>query len=355
MIMHILTANARGRELTVAQLQWSQVMSFRTTFLSKTRETLIVYWELVRIIVPVAIVTQLLQDLGAIRAVAPVFEPIMAVLGLPPELALAWLTGLMVGIWGGIISIFALTSVSTLTTADMTVFSALVLVAHAIPIEQKIIQRAGPGFVITSTLRVLGAFIFAFLMHRLLSATGWLATPLQPTWTPMQEASDWSAFLMDTGKTLLMMLIVLLLLSWLLELLKTLGIMAWLNNSLAPLFRLAGIDAPTVPFASVGLFLGISYGAGLLIRESRTVNADSRQVFIACVFMGFTHSIIEDTLVVVALGADFTSVFFGRLVFAALATTLIAKVVYATSNNLFHGALFHKYPLSQSAPQRIEQ
>ena len=299
-------------------------MPLQTQFQRKTIETFAVYRELVVVMIPIAVATQALTEFGVIAQASPWLAPAMQLFGLPPELALAWLTGLLVGMWGGVVVLFTLGAATALSSADMTVFCSLLLMAHAIPVEQRIVARAGPSFWVTAALRIAGAMAFAALLHQLFAATGWLSQPVAPVWKPMAGEGGWLGFAYGTAKTLVVMLGVLLALTWVMELLRAVGVLDALYKALAPLFRLVGLRQEALPFTTVGLLLGISYGSGLMLAEVRRQPIEPRQVFLASVFMGFAHSLIEDTLVVVALGADLTSVLFGRLAFAIVATAAIA-------------------------------
>ena len=308
--------------------------------LRKSRDILEIYWVLVKITIPIAIGTEVLSRLGAIEAVAPAFAPVMDLVGLPPELGLAWLTAMLVGIWGAVPLLFMLVPVSSLSVADVTVFSALILFAHGLPIEQKIIQKAGPGMIATTLLRIGGGLVYAFLLHSVLSATGWLSAPVEPVWIPLSNTPGWTEYFISLGETMVSMLVILLALFWGLELLKVTGLLAWMMKVLSPVLRLAGIRGEAGHLTAVGLFLGISYGAGLLIREARSGSASPRQIFLSCVFMGFAHSVIEDTLLVMALGADVYGVLVGRVLFALAATAAIAALLARTSDARFYGWFF---------------
>lgn len=290
-------------------------------------QTLAVYWLLVRITVPIAILTELFSRMGAVRALAPAFAPVMNLVGLPPELGLAWLTGMLVGIWGAVPLVFTLVPAASLSIADITVFSALILFAHGLPIEQKIIQKAGPGMVATTLLRVGGGLLYAFLLHHVLAATGWLAGPAAPVWLAAGAAPDWGAYLLNLAETMGWMFVILIALSFGLELLKAAGLMDLMMAALSPVLRLAGIRGEAGQLTAIGLFLGISYGAGLLIREAQSGAIAPRQIFLSCVFMGFAHSVIEDTIVVMSLGANLHGVLTGRLAFALAACAAIAALL----------------------------
>jgi spore maturation protein SpmB len=308
----------------------------------KTLETLQTYWKLVRIIVPVTIVTEVMSRTGLIEAVSPALAPVMGLFGLPPELGPAWLTGMLVGIWGALPMIFTLVPAASMSVADITVFSALLLFAHSLPVEQKIIQKAGPGFAATTLIRIAGGVLYAMMLHHLLAATGWLSETLDPAWLPVVGSADWAGFLTGRIEALIVMLVILMALAWGLEILKLSGLMALLMRILAPSLRLAGIEGKAGHLTAVGLFLGISYGGGLLIREARSGSVSPRQVFISCVFMGFAHGIVEDTLIVMALGADVIGVLAGRIAFAIAATALIAWLVRSVPDENFFRWVFRR-------------
>lgn len=315
-------------------------MSFLSFIRHNTSQTLSIYWVLVRITVPIAILTELLSRMGAVKAVAPAFAPVMNLIGLPPELGLAWLTGMLVGIWGAVPLVFTLVPVSSLSVADVTVFSALILFAHGLPIEQKIIQKAGPGMIATTVLRIAGGLLYAFMLHHVLSATGWLSYQVNPVWQPMSATPDWADYAWGLAETMVWMLVILLVLSWALEILKVTGLMEWMMKALSPVLRLAGIRGEAGHLTTIGLFLGISYGAGLLIREARSGAVSPRQIFLSCVFMGFAHSVIEDTIVVMSLGANLHGVLTGRLVFAVAACAAIAALLRRLPDKAFFAQMF---------------
>jgi spore maturation protein SpmB len=123
------------------------------------------------------------------------------------------------------------------------------------------------------------------------------------------------------------------------------GLLELMMTAISPVLRLAGIRGEAGHLTTVGLFLGISYGAGLLIREAQSGAISPRQIFLSCVFMGFAHSVIEDTILMISLGADVYGVLAGRLAFALAATAAIAVLLRRLSDTVFFPHLFRQQDL----------
>lgn len=316
------------------------MVSLLRVFTSVSRDAARLYWTLLKVTVPVLLVTRLAMELGLVEALFPALEPVMGLLDLPPELGLAWLTGLLVGLWGGAAAMFAVIPVERLTSADVTVFMALLLFAHALPIEQRIVQQTGASLAATGALRLAGGLAYALFLHALFSATGWLSAPVAPHWTPASADPSFIAFAQGAARAMASMFVIILALVAALRLCEAAGLTARLVVLLAPLMRRIGIGDAAVPTTVVGLTLGLSYGGALIVEEARKGRIAPRDLFLATVFMGFAHSMIEDTALAVAVGADFSAVFLGRLVFSIAATAIVAILIAALSDRMFFRFLF---------------
>lgn len=80
------------------------------------------------------------------------------------------------------------------------------------------------------------------------------------------------------------------------------------------------------PMTVIGLSLGILYGGALIIKETEEKKIPKMDVFYAFVLMGLCHSLIEDSLLMISMGANWSMIFIFRMVFALLITFLLVKI-----------------------------
>ncbi len=74
----------------------------------------------------------------------------------------------------------------------------------------------------------------------------------------------------------------------------------------------------------VGLFVGIFFGAAVIIEYAREGLLQKRDLLLIGIFLAINHSIIEDNLLLAALGANLPILFLGRLFLAFLVTRAAA-------------------------------
>ena len=263
------------------------------------RETWETYWILVKIMAPVMVVVKVAADLGAVEMLARGFEPIMALVGLPGDMGIVWVAALLINIYAGAATLVALLPNSPLTGAEATVLGVMVLIAHAIPVEQRIVRMAGPSFLFTALLRIGGAIFLGVVLNQTYSAIGALRDPVEIAWLPSTAPdADWPTWTRDGLRSLAAIFLILLALLSLLKILEKTGVTAFLARALAPMLRLIGIGPGAVPLAMSGLLLGLNYGGALMIKEAKSGTMSRRDVFLSLCFLCLCHGLIEDTLFV---------------------------------------------------------
>ncbi|UCD82459.1 MAG: hypothetical protein JSW26_13845 [Desulfobacterales bacterium] len=90
-------------------------------------------------------------------------------------------------------------------------------------------------------------------------------------------------------------------------------VLKWLNLSNRAAFPLLA-----------GFFLGIVIGSGVIIAFAHEGRLTKRDLMLVLVFLGICHSIVEDTLIFIALGANWWILISARFLLAALAAFLVS-------------------------------
>ncbi len=291
--------------------------------------------ELFKIIIPISIVTRFLQQWGIVDQFGQLLEPIMAVVGLPGQLGLVWATAMVTNIYGGMVVFASVAPELNLSVAQVTVLGSMILVAHGLPVELFIAQKAGTRFRAMAVLRIGGALILGWILHYSYQLTGTLQQENHALWNPAKVDPTWSAWLVAEVRTMLMIFIIIFGLMAFLRILKKLGISDLMTRLLEPVLALLGMSRAAAPITIVGMTLGLSYGGGLIIQEAQSGRLDKKDIFASVALMGLCHSIFEDTLLLMVIGAHVSGIFWGRILFSLVAIFLLARLVKFLPQTIF--------------------
>ena len=315
--------------------------SIRSTLAGLSKEIYDVCLLLFKLTIPVIIVVKVLEELGAIPYLSTALSPLMQLVGLPESMGIVWTTTLLTNIYSGMLLFFQIAPSENLTVAQVTVLSSMLLIAHSLPLELRITQIAGMRFVFSFLLRFISALVLGALLYHIYRLGGWLQDPVELIWQPENTGPDtFTSWAVIQLKGLGMIIIIVTALLSLLRLLRWLHVerlMIWL---LQPLLKLMGIGRQATSLAIVGVTLGLSFGGGLLIKEAQSGNVRAKDCFSALCLLSLCHSIIEDTLLVLTMGADLSGVLWTRLIFSLVLVSLITRLLLNTSAEFQQRYLF---------------
>lgn len=275
--------------------------------------------------VPAVLVVKVLQELGATAYLAAVLSPMMQLLGLPSEFGLVWAASILTNIYGAMVVFYQLSAGMSYSVAEVSTLSMLVLVAHALPIEGAVAKALGVSWRLTLLMRIGGGYLFGLLVYWLASVGSWGEEQSVVLWSPTPAGEGWLAWFQAQMEMLVGILLILSLLMAFLRFLRVIGFDRILNIILLPLTRLLKVEREASQVTIVGLMLGLSFGAGLLIDAAKHGEISARDMKVVACFLSLCHSLIEDTFLVLLLGAHWLPVLVGRLLFSVI---LMVFLVY---------------------------
>jgi len=314
----------------------------RPTLFDLAKSAVSLYWDLLKTMIPVMVLVQIGVHFGLIDQLAVVFEPLMSLVGLPASTGIVWATGLLVNNYGAAAALVGILPYADLSVAQLTVLLSMVLIAHALPLEQAISRKAGISFIFSSTLRFGSALAYGAILNAVYSWGNWLQEPAAIAWLPSGggQPSGWAEWATNSAVSLFWLFWIILGLVTLLKVFEIIKITDLLARLLSPLLGMMGISRAATSITMVGALLGLSFGGGLIIKEARAGNLSPRDIVLSLSFMALCHSLIEDPLFMMALGGDVTGVLIGRFIFAVAVMVVLSRLILALPDVPFQRLLY---------------
>ncbi len=284
------------------------------------------YWKLVKLMVPTLLVVKLLDMVGGTALIGALLAPLMGLVGLPEQTGIVWASVMLTSMYAGLALFFAMLPQMDLSVAQVTVLGTMLLMSHSLPVEGAIARAAGISWRATLLLRIGGTLLLGALLDQTYARGGWLQHRFEPVWQPQVQASHLPGWLLDQATMLVSIFLVLAGLMAMLKLMRLFGIDRLVQLAMFPLLRLTGIGRDAANITVIGVTLGLTFGAGLLLRDIRSGSLSRRDVWLAIGFLGLAHSLIEDTLLIMLIGADLSGILWARLVFAVAVIGVLARL-----------------------------
>jgi hypothetical protein len=288
--------------------------------------------KIARITFPLYVAVDLLKTATpAVDALGRLFAPAMSLFGLPGETAFAFVAAGLLNIYAGLAIIVPL----RLDPFQVTQCGLMMGIAHNLLLEGGVLGSTGTRGSLLTLIRVVLALLAgaAFNGARLL---GWVesgggavpagvpAAAAAPAALPFAEALG-GALLGGLRLSAKLVLIVVPLVAAF-ELLRPLPVFRRAGRAVDPAMRGMGLSAGAAVPLFTGIFLGIAYGAGIIIRVAHEKGLPKRELFLMGLFLATCHAVVEDTIVFGAIGGSMAAIFGIRTALAVALTAGLGRL-----------------------------
>jgi hypothetical protein len=287
---------------------------------------------MLKILIPISLLTALLEWSGVVTWINFIVEPVMSWLRLPGTAAFPLIIGAISGIYGGIASL----SVLPFTRDQMTLIAIFMLIAHNM-IQEGVIQGESGLHPLKATLFRLGAALVTVLVvGQFLDLTpgssGSSGTPLPRSEPLVSMLKHWGiSTLYLTIKIFFILMAILIVL----EVLKVMGWMASVLKALTIPLKMMGLRQEVGLLWMTGAFFGVAYGAAVIVGEAKKGYLTKEELENLHASIGINHSMIEDPSLFLTMGLNPFWLWVPRLIMAILFVHLL-RLWQKFSKSFFH-------------------
>jgi len=288
------------------------------------KQGLAAYWDLAKVIIPVYFAVALLSYAGIVAVFAKGLAPAMGFFGLPGEAAVVLLTGWLLSLYAALGALKAL----ALPSSAVTAVGLMLLICHALPMEWAVFQKMGARAGRVSLMRFLVSLL-AGAGYALLCGKESLAAAAPMPAAVATGAGSFPIFLagslLGCAKLLALVLAIILPITVISEWARGREFLPRAARRLSLALRQYGPGEGTLLPLLIGLIFGVVYGGGAMIALSRTGAVRPSEARTVALFLGLCHSLIEDSLLLIALGGHWFWLVVVRFMLAILLTPILRR------------------------------
>jgi hypothetical protein len=270
-------------------------------------------WFLLRIVVPVSLAVALLDWFGALAWIARFMGPLMGLVGLPGEASLVFISSVFLNIYSAI----AVALTMQLDMRSITILAIMCLTAHNLIVETAVMKKTGSSGAKMVLLRLIAAFVAAFAFNLLLP-DALSAIPFSSAGAGARPAFGGmlAAWGISTAKLALKIVVIVLSVMVVQRVLEEFKVMALLSRAFAPFMRAFGLPREASFLWIVINIVGYSYGAGIVESQISDGRMKPQEADLFNHHAGVCHSLLEDTVLFLAIGVPLFWITVPRLVLA---------------------------------------
>ena len=276
---------------------------------------------LVKILVPISLLTAVLAWSGWIEKGQFIIQPVMDWLSLPAVAALPLMIGMLTGIYGGIAAMVVL----PLTTEQMTLVAIFLLMAHNL-IQEGVIQgKSGINPVKATVFRLICATLTVMVVAAFLD--------IKPSVSAAAAASQvikepfslmlWK-WAVASSKLCLKIFFIIMTILITLEVFKKIGWIEHIVRLCRPVLRVLGLSEKAGILWMTAALFGLAYGAAVIVEEANAGHLAKEELEALHLSIGINHSLIEDPALFLALGLSAFWLWIPRLITAVIAVRLFS-------------------------------
>ena len=277
-----------------------------------------------KITIPISFLVTLLHWIGWLDKIDALLAPLMTFINLPPAAALPILSGIFLTSYATI----AAMAVLPFTIEQMTLISIFVLLCHSLIMEGIIQHKSGLNAIKATLFRIIIASLTVFIASQFFGDTSQsVVIPAEiGVQAPLLEVLK--GWVVDT---IILLLKILGIVTFVLVALETLNSMGWLEKSLGlfrPLMKVCGLPDRGAMMFVAGIGFGLVLASAVIMEEAKKWLMTKEELECSHISIGINHSMIEDPVIFSILGINILWLIIPKLLAAIIAVQTYRGYLY---------------------------